>query len=399
MANDSYITYPLVADSRDLMQRCFDFMAAMFPGWEPSEGQLDTMILEATSSEAADIATLTTEVPKSVYRYFGAKLMGIPPEDAVAATATTTWFLSDTDGHTIPAGTQVSLTDDQGNQVPFVTLVDVTVLSGSSQTAVGGVTIVAVVPGSDSTGIGLSGSAVGLTDVYSWVDSITQATSSIGGQDAEDDDAYLNRLTRELLTISPRPILPNDFAILARNADPTIQRATAIDGYNPAGNTFNNERMVTVVGLTAAGAGVSAGVKTAMHDYLDALREVNFVVNTADPTTTTVDVTTNVLLEEGFSSTDVQFRVAQAVQQFLSPATWGVDATDDPNDPLSWNNTATVSYLQLATLINNVAGVALIISLTIGLSGGAQTAADHTLTGVAPLPNPGSIIVNITLPT
>lgn len=398
MANDQYISYPIVADARDLMQRCFDFMAAMFPGWEPSEGQLDTAILEAASSEAADIATLTTEVPKSIYRYFGAKLLGIAPVDAVAATATTTWFLTDTLGHTIPAGTQVSLTDDQGNAVPFVTLVDVTVPSGSSQTAVGGVVIVAVAPGVASSGIGTTGSAVQLTDLFVWVDHVTQATASVGGVDAEDDDTYLNKLTQELLTLSPRPILPNDFAILARNADPAIQRATAIDGYNPSNSTFNNERMVTVVALDDNGAGVNSTIKSEIQTYLDSMREVNFIVNTADPTVTTVDVTTNILLTEGFAASDVQFRVAQALQQYFSPTTWGVDASDDPNDPISWNNTATVSYLKLVSVIANVAGVDSVLSLTIGLNGGSQTAADHTLTGVAPLPNFGNLVVNVTLP-
>jgi uncharacterized phage protein gp47/JayE len=395
-SNDQYITYPLTADARDLMQRCFDYMAAKFPGWEPSEGQLDVAILEAVSSEAADIASLTTEVTKSIYRYFGAKLMGIIPEDAVAATATSTWVMIDNLGHIIPDGTQVTLYDSTGNAVPFVTLGDVQVPAGNTSTAVGEVLLVAVVPGSDSTNVGSVGGTPTLVDILPFVDHIVQATVSVGGQDAESDDDYLNRLSQELQLIAPRPILPRDFATMARNVA-GVQRATAIDGYNPADHTSNNQRMVTVVSLDNTGAAVSSTIKTAVQTYLQAFRETNFVVNVDDPTLTAVDVTVNVLLANGYGSNDVQFRVQQAINDFLDPSTWGIDPSDDPNDPSSWNNLTVVKYLELASAISAVPGVAYIISLAVGLNGGAQASTDHTLTGSAPLPHAGTITVTVSL--
>lgn len=390
---DQYITYPVVADARDLMQQAFDFMATQFPGWEPAEGQLDTAMIEAIGSEAADIATLTTEVPKTIFRYFGAKLMGIIPDDAVAATATTTWFATDTLGHLIPAGTQVSIADSDGNPIPFVTISDVQIPVGANQTSTGGVTVMAVVPGADSSGVGVVAGVVQSTDIFTWIDHIVQNTISTGGLDAETDDDYLNRLSLELQLNSPRPILPNDFAILARNADPIIQRATAIDGYNPADHTSGNQRMVTVVALDATGTAVSSGVKTEIQTYLNSLREINFIVNVTDPTVTAVDVTTNVKVVSGYAASDVQTRVVAAINEFLSPAVWGVDPSDDPNDPVSWNNTTTISYIALASAIQAVSGVAFVTALTLGSHGGALSAADFALTGVAPLPNPTTITV------
>jgi hypothetical protein len=204
---DQYIDYPMVADARALMQRCFDYMATKFPGWEPSEGQLDTAILEAVSSEAADIASLTTEVPKTIFRFFGSKIIGLVPLDAIAATCTATIFLSDSLGHIIPDGTQVSIMDNAGNPVPFVTLGDNQVPAGQTQTAVGSVNLVAVVEGSDSTGIGSVGGAVTLLDILPWVASVRQESVTTGGQDAETDDAYLSRLSIELQLNANRPIL------------------------------------------------------------------------------------------------------------------------------------------------------------------------------------------------
>lgn len=397
---DRYITYPLVADARDLMQRCFDYMALKFPGWEPSEGQLDTALIEGISSEAADIATLTTEVPKTIFRYFGASLIGLIPQDAVAATATSTWYAMDTNGYIIPDGTQVSITDDAGNAVPFVTLGDATIPPGSSQTSAGGVTLIAVVPGADSSGVGSVDGVVDLVDIYPWIDHITQVTVSTGGVDAESDDDYLDRLSQQLVAMSPRPILATDFSILARNVT-GVQRATTLDGYNPSGGTWGNERMVTIVALDSAGAGVSAGVKTALASYLDGLRELNFVINTTDPTTSAangVDVTTLVLADRGVNYLELHDRIYTAIDDFLNPATWGVSPSDDPNNPSTWINTTTVRFLDVAAVVNGVAGVAYIESLLLGLNGGAQSASDKTLTGVAPLPHMRSITVNVDTP-
>jgi len=396
MSGSQYIDYPLVADARDLMQRAFDYMANKFPGWEPSEGQLDTAILEATSSEAADIASLTTGVPKSIYRYFGATMMGIIPLDAVAATCTATFYAVDTNGYIIPDGTQVSILDQSGNAVPFVTLGDAQIPAGASQTSTGGVTLVAVVPGADSSGIGSVGGVVNLLDILAWIDHVTQYTVTIGGQDAESDDAYLNRLTIQLQLAANRPILPRDFGLMASNVS-GVQRAVCVDGYNTADSTYNNQRMVTMAAVDSLGNAVNSTVRGNMQTYLDGMREINFVVNATDPTYTNVDVTTNVLVAPGFSGTDVQFRVQQAIQNFLSPATWGIDPSDDPNDPVTWNNLPSIKYLDVAAAIGAVPGVAYPISVATGLAGGAQSTTDKTLTGVAPLPRPGTIVVNYSL--
>src|SRR5215469_922113 len=378
------------------MQRCFDYMGVKFPGWEPSEGQLDTAILEATSSEAADIASLTTGVPRSIYRYFGATMMGIAPLDAVAATCQSTWFAVDTAGYIIPDGTQVSMLDPSGNAVPFVTLGDATIPAGSNQTSTGGVTLIAVAPGADSSGIGSVGGTVNLLDVLAWVDHITQYTVTVGGQDAETDDSYLNRLSIQLQLAANRPILPRDFGLMAANVS-GVQRAVGVDGYNTADSTYNNQRMMTVVSIDSLGNAVNPTIRGNVQTYLDGMREINFVVNVADPTYTNVDVTTNVLVAPGFSGSDVQFRVQTALQNFLSPATWGIDPSDDPNDPVTWNNLSLVKYLDVAAAIGAVPGVAYPISVATGLAGGAQSTTDKTLTGVAPLPRPGAIVVTYSL--
>jgi hypothetical protein len=62
---------------------------------------------------------------------------------------------------------------------------------------------------------------------------VVTTTVSAGGVDAENDIAYRDRLAAELTLSSPRPILPDDFAILARNVT-GVTRALAVNGSIPA---------------------------------------------------------------------------------------------------------------------------------------------------------------------
>lgn len=393
MANSRYLGYPFTIDARQLMANAFNYLKTKIPGWQPSEGQVDVWLIEAVAGEASDIGTLVSQVPLSIFRYFGQNLMGIPQIGASYAQVASTWFLTDNLGHLIPAGTQVSIDDASGTPQAFTVLVDVIVPGGATQTGVGQVQLIANTPGVASNNLGIVGGVVDLVDTLAWVDHITQTGPTSNGADAESDDEYLGRLTEELRTMSPRPILPIDFSILARNV-PGVQRAVTIDGYNTANATFGNERMVTVVSLDSSGNGVSVPVRTAVQTYLDAKRELNFVVNTMDPQVTVVDVLCNFKVLPGWVISDAQANVVATITDFLSPIKWGIDKQgDDPDLPVTWNNQSIVRYLELAAAIDNTPGVDIITLLQIGPHLGAMASSDLNITGVVPLPNPGTITV------
>jgi hypothetical protein len=395
MSNSRFITYPIETDSRALMEQAFDFLTINIPGWAPSEGQLDVWMVEAFSSEAADIGTLSTEVPKAIFRFFGSSLFAIPSVEASTALVNTTWHVLDTVGHTIAAGTQFGIRDATGELHAFVVLTDVAIPPGSNQTAVGEVIGTAAIPGAASSDVGVADGPVELIDTFVWIDYVTQSGPSAGGEDAESDDAYLDRLALELQTISPRPILPRDFSILARKV-PGVQRATTLDLYDPANNTWNNERMVTVVSIDEDGNPVPSTIRDDVKNYLDAMREINFIVNVMDVIVTGVDVTCNVTILEGYDPVDVVGRVGDTLRNYFDPAKWGIDVNDNPNDPKTWNNINTVYYLEVSSVINLVGGVGRITDLRIGPAGGAQYAADLTLPGVVTLPSPGTFNITYT---
>jgi hypothetical protein len=372
----AYLDLPIEVDPDVMKDDAIASLQDAFPAWSAAAGNLETILLEIVAEMSAEQAEVASSVPSAIFRQFGSALVGLPPIDGVSAIGSTTWTLTDALGHVIPAGTFISI---QG--IAFQTSADVTVAVGESTATV---PIVAVDTGTD--GNGLTGSA-DLVDTIAYVDSVAVIGATSGGVDAETDDEYLDRLTSELQLMAPRPIIPTDFEVLARNIA-GVDRAVAIDGYNPADDTYDNERMVAIAAVDDTGTGVSSTIKDAITAYLESLREVNFVVNAIDPTTTPIDVTATLTLLPGFDSATVLSVVEGAIENFLDPANWGRMTSGDGRYDRPWINMPTVGYLNIARTILMVEGVAFIDTLTV--NGGTT---DVALSGAAPLTSVGTITV------
>lgn len=369
-----YIELPVETDAQALQDDAIEYLEGQVPGWTASPGNLETWIIEAVGRMAAEVATITAQVPTTIFRFLGNDLANLPPIDAASAIAATTWTLTDTLGHTIPAGTYISIAD-----LAFEVQADVVVAPGSSATAAGGVIVVAVEPGAAANGLT---SPVEPVDALAWVNTITVVGSTSGGADAEADAAYLNRLANELQLLAPRPIIPRDFETLAKRIS-GVDRALALDGYNPANSTFNNDRMVAIAVVDAAGAALSTTIKNQVDALLQAQREVNFIVNVIDPTPTTINVTFTAVAYPDFDPVAVQANVVAALQDYLSPANWGQPPYGEDR---RWLIESKVRYLEVAQVVNNVAGVNYVSALTVN-----SGSADVTLTGAAPLPQVGTV--------
>jgi len=377
-------------DPDSFVQEAYDYLIANVPGFDPNAGNLETILIQALARIVAELREVAVDIPSSIFRYFGSSIANITPIDATSATATSTWTLTDTLGHTIPAGTTVGITDSAGNIQPFQTLSDVVVAPGASVTTAGQVVLIAVNPGADASG--LTG-VPQLLDPLAWVTSIALVGATSGGVSAEDDDTYLNRLRTQLQLSAPRPILPADFTGFARQIT-GVQRALAVDGYNPNTLTYSNARTISVACIDSAGAAVSAPIKANVLADLQARREANFLVFVIDPTTTALDVTITGKASPGFDLPTIQANVSAAIVAFLSPANWGQPRYGDTRD---WNQLSTVRYLELAEAINRVEGFDYITALTFGVHLGAMGTADLVLPGVAPLPTSVGGTISVTV--
>ena len=398
MSSTEYIDIVLDTNPESILQDIVSTIQTAFPGWQPNEGQLDYILMRATAIQAAENRDVASRVPRSIYRTLGAELFNFPPVEATHAIVASTWVVKDNLGYTIPAGTQVGIRNSAGELFPFQVMTDVVVIPGTTTTAAGAVSLIALTSGEESSGLGGAGITAELIDVKDYIISITLTGITTGGISEESDDEYLDRLTRRLRRLSLRPILPRDFADMALDADPSVARAVALDGYNPAaGGSYGNERMVAIAGHDAVGNALSAPVKAIIDATLQANRETTFVVNVIDPTYTFIDVTYNVKALALYNTTDLLARINVALSDYLSPAKWGSPAATIGTNTTDWNETLTVRFYEILQVINNVEGVDYIIGTpTIRKQGDAMASVDVTIPGPAALTRPGVFTGTVT---
>lgn len=384
-----YITIPIETDPDQLAQDAYDFIRIQWPDWEPSDAQFDTWLIQAIARMAAETRDVASLVPEAIFRWFGANILQLPPVAAAPAHGVTTWFAVDDQGYTIPAGTVITMNASGDNAIAFTTVGDEVIAPNEVSTDIA---IVATEPG--QVGSGLSG-PVTLIDSLFYIDHVNATGPTTDGADSEGDEEYLSRLVEELRLLSHGVVLAKDAAVVARRI-PGVYRATGIDNYDPATGTQNNERMVTVAVIDALGNALSAPVKASVDTRLQALRETNFIFHVVDPTYTNVTVATSVKsqsIEDGpvMDPEAIKAAIIAALQDYLSPARWGVPRGQIAADR-EWINDSWVRYLEVAQVINEVSGVDHIISLT--LNGDID---DVPIVGAAPLPqaviNPANITV------
>lgn len=379
---DSFVEIEVETDADALFELAVEGMQEEFPGWEPADGDPDTRKLRVMARTAAELAEVAVDVPAEIFDVFGSSVVGVPRLEAVAATATTTWTADDDAGYTIPAGTQVEIPVTGSQRVGFRTVGEVSIPPGETQTDAGEVVIRALIEG--IAGNELDANPL-LIDALGFVESIELVTTTSGGVEAETPSAYIDRLSKEMELFTRAPILPRDVEIVVRRIA-GIARATAIDGFNPADSTTDNERMVTVAVIDEAGQAVAAPVKAAAEALLEATREINFVFHVIDPTYTEVDVDWTFVALEGFDEATVAVNLEAATAGYLSPELWGVG-----EDPVSWRNVTSIYLNELIAMGDRVTGVDRIVSVEISESGDPTTAANLALDGAAPLPAPGTI--------
>lgn len=345
-------------------------------GWQPEETDPEVVFAESLTPVAAQLSDAIGQVPSAIFRKFGTDLVNVPFQPGAQATAfvtvTANGVVTGTD-LTLPAGTQFEL----GTGFYFSAVDDIVIPVGSS--SVSAVELRAILEGSDANGLG--GAAQPVSQVAG-VNSVAVDGVSGGGADAEDDAGYQDRLRDELGLLAPRPITERDFAVMARSVpDVQVGRSTAIDGYNPADSTTGNERMIAVFVTAEDGTALDSAAKAAIDAFLQARRELNFIVNVRDANYNAITVAYSIKPFQGFDGAALVATVDEAIAAFLSPLTWGVQGQVQSRTNAEWSNETVVRLNKLIGVIEAVNGVDYVASVTINGS-----AADHAMTGPAPLP-------------
>lgn len=380
-----YLRVPIEVEPADVEAEQILDLQARIPGWVPNDANLDTAELQVGALQIATIREVASSVLDTIYRTSGASLDGVQPLDATAATGDSTWVMPNSAGYTIPAGTEVAKAVAGDDAIGFRTTLDVVVAPGQTTTAAGGVPLEALVTG--AAGSGLTGSLTLVTpvDFGGGVPTITLVGPTTGGQDAESDSDYLDRLTRLRRRLTFGVVLPADVAEAAQDVA-GVDRVLVIDNFIPP-STTGAAAALTVVPIDAAGANVSSGVKTAIVATLAAFREQGFLFSTMDPVRTNIAVTFSFTTISGFTAAAVRAAAEAAITSYLSPANWGQPAGGDQR---AWVDDTTVRFGEMYAVLNGVSGLDHVTTLTITPPGTANTNA--TLTGPGALPNLTSVV-------
>lgn len=355
----------------DLLEVALADISSKFPGFAPRAGSVERVLLEALALLAAEQVYAINRLPSAIavvlLRLFGAdRSEGSPP------TTTVTFNLVDDLGHTIPAGTRISLSSgSDGESLIFTTDVELVVDPGDTS---GTVAATAGIP-TDEANNTPSGTAVALLDSVTSVETAELASAVVGGAPPESDAEWLDRGRARLLRLSDALVLARHFTEFALE-HPEVTRATTIDLWN-ADTAATDTGHVTVAVAGPAGALLDASDKDDLEAEMENAAVAGLTVHVVDPTITDVDVEVTVKRLDGYSNAEVAAAVTDALADYLSPDTW------------AWGDT--VRRNELIALIDRTAGVDYVETLTV-------PALDLTLTGIAPLARLGTPTVTVNAP-
>lgn len=344
-----------------------DGLRDRMPDWVPNDGDPLVALASEVGREVADLATVAVASIETAVAGIGETVFGVAALQATPATARVELTLSAAD--TLGPEFAVIGTTDAGVEAAFALTEVLTLPLGPTE-----VTMTATVPGEDANGVPVGDLTIATATAT--VVSAVAVSVSAGGNDAETLEQYLDRLSDALATLRYGGVRADDLAALARGVA-GVHRAFGVDLHNPASPGVPSERTATVFPVDELGQPVSAGVKANLVNYLEGLREVNFLIYVADPTYTPITVTYTAVAEAGTTPATLVTEINVALGRYLSPVTWGSTVAD----PQAWVSSPVVRFLDIARVIGSVPGVAYVEDLT--LNGGTV---DVPLAGAAPLP-------------
>jgi uncharacterized phage protein gp47/JayE len=217
-------------DPAELEQIAIQYLMDALPGWEPAPGDLMTWLISAHAQMIAEERDIAADVPLAqILRPFGEHVYLLPPKLALPATVRATVTMRDRAGYKVPAGTEVLVRTAGDDGVTMVVVRDARTEPDRAETVEVQLEAAPGREGSAGNRLDRDNEVVPLR-ALEFIRSIRIADDAVssGGRDAETDEEYLERLVDTLALASPTPILPQDFAAIARQVD-GVDRALAIN--------------------------------------------------------------------------------------------------------------------------------------------------------------------------
>ncbi len=378
----AYVDPDIVDDETAVAESQLTAIADRLPGWEPSEGHVETALSESTAiSIAAAAAMLKAEVA-AAYRGFGLRILALPIQSGTPATAISTWVFPASAGATFSAGTEVELTLPDGSTGTYVTLTDIVVAASGSPTSVPGVEVVAV-----EAGIATNGATNPAVPSVPGVTSVTVTTAASGGSDAETDEEYQDRVADAATRLHVIPVTPEDYEAFALN-QAGVERCKAVNRTDP-GSPGDQPGHITLYPVHADGSDLSSLERTALaNTFLATEKVVGATVHVAP--VPRVNVTVAITVEAtadapGSLATDVQAAITAA----LAPSAFAFDALEAGKFARIAPTSLTI--FQVSAAVDDLPGVNRVTAVTV--NGGSAAVSLPAPLSLPNLTAPASVTV------
>ena len=366
-----YVTLDVVTDQSALADGAISNLQTTFGSdWIPNDGNLEVVLIETLAPFAAEAARNMASMSDAAFIALCSKLWGIPFQEGSPATTTVTLTFQDTaSNYLVPAGSEFSLSG-----YAFSIVSDT---YSANQATVTGVQIVSNDTGSAANG--LDSTSWANTTLPVWVTQLATEASTTDGTDPQDSTDYLDYASRELQLRGRMVVTLPDYELVAIDT-PGVGRAYAVT---------DSARNVTVYLTDPNGQPVPQAVKDTLNATYAAERLVNVTVTPADAQYSTIDIAYSVVALPGFDTTALVGSVNTNLNQALSPMGWGAVSYGQPGaGPSTWINDTVVRLNKMITVIGASPGVKYVVAGSVTING---SAADFTMPGAAPLPNPGTM--------
>jgi hypothetical protein len=357
--------------SSDIFMDALERARQELPEWEPREGQIELVLLEALAFEIYQTISAINRLPNSMTEIL-LKLFGIERQSGIypAAEVLITAYDGD-ETRVVPAGTRMFYSDNTGTLLVFQTNEDVTLNDGLVDgKATGAVAITGTNAAETYNGLSI-GTSLTLLSPTAFIASIVLTQAVSDGATAETDSDYFNRGMLRLNRLTEALVRPEQFNNYVLEQFGDVKRAFAVD--NMAITVVDDEIVevpdsaghVAIYVLAADGALVSEAMADDIHDSVQDLAQVNLEIHVTDAVRPEVDVVAEVAVSLGYSSLAVQAACEAAITEFFNPNTSEFRTR--------------IRLFQLATLLDNVPGVEYVSSIS--------------LTGNSPATNDGDDVV------
>lgn len=238
----------------------------------------------------------------------------------------------------IPAGTEVSTRRTESSPaVAFMTDQVLTIPRGE----LGGVVSATCTQYGKTGQVGANTITI-MRDPIPYVRSVTNPEAATGGAEPEELESLKARAPLEI-KVQDRAVASEDHWVLARRATESVGRAWTLPLYDPSLPDEETEGHTTVAIVPAGGGIASLGLLQEIREYLDERRLTASRLHVISAELVEVVVDAVVVRKPGYTDEEVKTAIVDALDTFL--------------DEEKWPAGRDVYLYELATVIENTAGV------------------------------------------